>query len=812
MNQRPNVLLVDDQKLTHAVIGKALAEMDLNLISAYSGAEALRTIRNREISLVLMDLMMPGMNGIETTTRIREELAPGLVPVIFITAASQDEEAVRQAYEMGAVDFLYKPISPAILKAKVGVFAELHRQRMALEQRQEEYRDIIEAVATGILTLDMNWRIVEANDSACAQFQIEREELLGKQLSTILGREGQSLSDRISQLLDQSVAFSMQSTGRRADGTTFMADVRGSTIMLQGAPCVLMCVNDVSSYWNTTISEEEERGTLDPDDSQRLNELREAICTTGQETAPADDNLGAIAQALLKDFPCPVYVKDAHGVFVDCNRQMTEMFGIKREELVGQTVHSLLPEQTAYSFEASDQTLLTGRLPAQTFLKGTPTRSGEILHLAFHKAAFGIRDGMPEGIVGVIVDLTEYETKRRRIQEEQHLMNQILTGLEAAYIVVDQETDSIEDLNPVAETLLQEKRENLLGTSFTETICPQMACQECKRCREEPIREWHETEVRLSRGDGLVIPVRKNIFNTMRHGRQCMVMVLCDISRRKILEQQLSVAQRLESIGQLASGIAHEINTPIQYVGDNIRFLKGAANDLFAMVNTVVDNLDELPEEMAIVRETIEDRDYPFLTQEIPQAIEQSLEGVNRVAAIVRSMKQFSHPGNEEMVPFDLNVAVRNTIMVARNEWKYSSTVATDLDPALPPIVCNPADINLIILNLLVNAAHALSDIYGEDDPEKGTITISTRKDSGFVELTVSDNGPGIPEENIDKIYNPFFTTKEVGRGTGQGLALVHSAVVDRHSGSIKVETAAGKGTAFRIALPISQASQGESS
>ncbi len=582
--------------------------------------------------------------------------------------------------------------------------------------------------------------------------------------------------------------------------------------MLQGAPCVLMCVTDVTAYWNITIAEEEQRGTLDPDDSRRLDNLREALCGH-QPFAPAEDTgcpeaapFSAVTESLLEDFPCPVYVKDAHGVFLGCNSALTDLFGITQEDIIGKTVHALMPEQTAHSFEASDQALLTGRRRTQSFAKGMPTSSGKMVHLAFHKAVFGPRSDMPKGIVGIIVDQTESETRRRSLQEDLNLVREMLVGLEAAYVVVDMENDVIVDLNPVAEALLEESANTLVGATLTEMVCPRMACSECRRCREEPIREWHETEVRLTRKDGLVIPVRKNAFITMRHGRQCMVMVLNDISRRKVLEQQLSIAQRLESLGQLASGVAHEINTPIQYVGDNIRFLKGAANDLFAMVDAVAESLDKLPEPLHKVRETIEDRDYPFLTQEIPQAIEQSLEGVDRVAEIVRSMKQFSHPGNEEMIPYDINSAVKNTVIVARNEWKYSAEVHTDLAPDLPQVVCDPSDMNLIILNLLINAAHAVTDVFGSENPEKGTITISTKKLNGFVELAVSDNGSGIAAENLEKVFNPFFTTKEVGRGTGQGLALVHSAVVDRHSGSIDIETEVGKGTTFRITLPVSQA------
>ena len=191
-----------------------------------------------------------------------------------------------------------------------------------------------------------------------------------------------------------------------------------------------------------------------------------------------------------------------------------------------------------------------------------------------------------------------------------------------------------------------------------------------------------------------------------------------------------------------------------------------------------------------------------YLIEEIPKAIAQSLEGVGRVANIVRSMKEFSHPGTDEMQPVDLNKALECTLTVCRNEWKYVADVVTDLDPHLPPVHCMPGACNQVFLNLIINAAHAIADKQGNDSTKKGTITVSTRTDGDWVEVRVADTGTGIAEEHRTKVFDPFFTTKKVGRGTGQGLAIAHSVLVDKHGGTLSFDTEVGRGTTFIVRLP----------
>ncbi|MGO9863102.1 MAG: PAS domain S-box protein [Terriglobales bacterium] len=281
-----------------------------------------------------------------------------------------------------------------------------------------------------------------------------------------------------------------------------------------------------------------------------------------------------------------------------------------------------------------------------------------------------------------------------------------------------------------------------------------------------------------------------------------------DITESKLMRSQLFQAQKLESVGQLAAGIAHEINTPTQYIGDNVRFLKDAFRDLTSLVANY-ERLLAAAKGNTLSSETVQEiagavarADAGYLLEEIPKAIEQTLEGIDRVSKLVGAMKEFSHPDTKEKTLVDLNHSIQCTITVARNEWKYVADMETDFDPSLPPISCQPGEFNQVILNLIVNAAHAIADVVGKGGPAKGKIKVQTRDCPGWAEIRIQDTGTGIPEKARARIFDPFFTTKEIGKGTGQGLAIAHSVVVDKHDGSIHFETEDGKGTTFIIRLP----------
>lgn len=272
---------------------------------------------------------------------------------------------------------------------------------------------------------------------------------------------------------------------------------------------------------------------------------------------------------------------------------------------------------------------------------------------------------------------------------------------------------------------------------------------------------------------------------------------------------RLVQAQKMEAIGSLAAGVAHEINTPIQYVGDNLRFLQDCFGDLSTVQQAALE-LSEAVRAAEVAAEALErfesavrTADIEFLDEEIPSASGQALEGVQRVSEIVRALKDFSHPGQTEKAPVDLNKTVTNTLTVSRSEWKYVAEVETELDPDLPPVSAISGPLNQALLILIVNAAQALEDRIGDSEDEKGWIRVATSANDTSVVISVADNAGGIPEHVQARVFDPFFTTKEVGKGSGQGLGIARRAIVEQHGGDLRFEVRPGEGTTFMIELPL---------
>jgi signal transduction histidine kinase len=283
--------------------------------------------------------------------------------------------------------------------------------------------------------------------------------------------------------------------------------------------------------------------------------------------------------------------------------------------------------------------------------------------------------------------------------------------------------------------------------------------------------------------------------------------LLLDVTEVRRLARELTAAQKLESIGRLAAGVAHEINTPVQFVSDNVQFVRTALSDLDAVIaahralHATLPPAGDSADALRQIVELEDSADIDYLMENLPLALDSALEGLGRIATIVRSMKVFAHPDQAQKTEADLNQAIRSTLVVARNEYKYVARIDADYGE-LPPVPCHPGEINQVVLNLLINAAHAIGDVVAGTG-ELGVITLRTRCSGDFVEISIGDSGTGIPESIRDKIFDPFFTTKSVGVGTGQGLAIARSIIVNKHGGSLRFESEHGKGTTFYIRLPL---------
>jgi PAS domain S-box-containing protein len=359
------------------------------------------------------------------------------------------------------------------------------------------------------------------------------------------------------------------------------------------------------------------------------------------------------------------------------------------------------------------------------------------------------------------------------------------------------EAGAIRFANPAAVAMLGRSNADLVGRSLWTLVHPAdrdwllervAEVRPPRMCRIRGTEEsaWLEVEALLE-------------YANEHDGSRSIVFTARDVSERQRLELELRHAQKLESVGRLAAGIAHEINTPIQFIGDNVRFMEDSFADLVRLWAVYRSgDPDDLAARIRAVDETAEEIEMEYLLAEVPKAITQTLNGVHRVAGIVRAMKAFGHPGGEQKAPANLTEAILNTLVVANNEIKYVADVETDLAD-LPPVYCHLGDINQVVLNLLVNAAHAIAAA----DRGRGTIRVATRLEDEHVVIEVADTGTGVPPEIADKLFDQFFTTKEVGTGTGQGLSLVRTLVTDRHGGTIDFTSEVGAGTVFSVRLPL---------
>jgi PAS domain S-box-containing protein len=412
---------------------------------------------------------------------------------------------------------------------------------------------------------------------------------------------------------------------------------------------------------------------------------------------------------------------------------------------------------------------------------------------------------------GIVLDITE----RKNVERELMRIRTAIDDASDGVMLTDRQGRPVY-CNQAFQFLSGYTLEHLQQENFQVLFENRERFHDCYSAIQEG-RNWHGELILLNR-DGEAIPVdlRGGAVVDEQYSIAGMVFLLMDLreqkkteAHRKRMEMQLHHAQKLESIGQLAAGIAHEINTPVQFIGDNTRFLQDAYKDLAGIIRECMMLLeaarqyDALNDRTRLLQDALDHADVEYLMAEIPKAVQQSLEGVKRISGIVSAMKEFSHPGVNQKNAVDINKAVSSTITVARNEWKYVANLETDFDPEVASVPCMPGEFNQAILNILVNAAHAIEETVDSDKGEKGTIHVSTRKCDNKVEIRIRDNGPGIAEDIRNRVFDPFFTTKDVGRGTGQGLSIAYDVIVNKHQGSLTFETEEGCGTEFLICIPL---------
>jgi PAS domain S-box-containing protein len=505
-------------------------------------------------------------------------------------------------------------------------------------------------------------------------------------------------------------------------------------------------------------------------------------------------------QAFMDNTPMICALKDSHGILLYANKTCERHFP-HLSLLGGRMSFAWLPPEIAGTREEDAEVVRSGE--AIEAVHTVPAPGQEERHWLVYR--FPVPAGDGQTLVGVsALDITE----RRRVEDALRRQALILETIHDGVVVTDFR-GRVTSCNAAATRVLGKSHEEMIGAPMPLWSGAERVLAEIEEAIATAGR-WIG-EVLFSRGDGaeLVCETEMVPHRDEQGYETGRIAVIRDVTERRAMAQQMLQSQKLEAIGQLAAGIAHEINTPNQYVADNVHFLEGAFRDLFSSIEThralaeAARDVPELTEPVAASEETDRAADLPFLATEVPTAIRQSQDGLQRIAEIVRGVKAFAHPGGGSKTGVDLNAALTNVINVSRNEWKYVADIETTFEAGLPPVPCFAGEIDQVFLNILVNAAHAIGDVIVGQPGGRGRIGILTRRDGAHVEVRISDSGGGIPAEVAPRIFDPFFTTKPVGRGTGQGLAISHRLVVERHAGSLTFETTPGEGTTFVIRLPL---------
>ncbi len=518
--------------------------------------------------------------------------------------------------------------------------------------------------------------------------------------------------------------------------------------------------------------------------------------------------------ALLSSIDHYIWWKAPDGRFLGCNLAFARRHGFgSAQELVGLTDYDIpLFDGMADAFRADDASVAATRVPIKNRETWAEHPDADD-HTRYSKVPLIDENDDVVGVLGISTDITDRVAMEQRLAADRNLLDQILANIPYQIAWKDGEGRYL-GANRSYRTMIGLGEDQPIEGLRTDDLpgSPPEGRAEAEAADQQVISSGidclhHPRTVTGDDGRTRQLDVSRVALKSSNGNVTGLLTIYADHTEKFELQRKLDDASKMEAIGQLAAGVAHEINTPIQYVGDNLNFLETTSREVGQLLSTagslaakVLSGVDSTAEAEAMLAD-FDKADLDFLNEEVPRAVEQSLEGVVRVRKIVQALKEFAHPGKEEPEPTDLNRVIESTISVATNEWKYVADVVVELDPDLPLAECQAGQLGQVVLILVVNAAHAIADRYGDGGP-KGTITIRSMAQAGSVEISVNDDGGGIPDDVLPNIFQPFFTTKEVGKGSGQGLSLAHNIICRDHGGTLTVDTAPGTGTTFTISIP----------
>ncbi len=766
----------------HALHGPALAEVDARR----------RTVL--EILNRVLDYAQPGIVDAPVTKvpealgdellRAQENLLGSLAA--RVQAADRDLTFWRRVFEIANVLLLTFVLALGLrqsFRKREREARTLRSERQALHESNTLLLELYNQSPVMLYSIDAGARIVRANDAWLGR--------MGYSLEDVVGRETRDF----------------MTAGKRVQLTAACGDQPLHPDLLQHG-----FVTNLKIHFETATGE-----TLYASVSAQLvrddaGEPHGAHCIIIDETEHtlAVKDLDRARARLFDTFatmPVPMFHMDPDGRFLRANAATLRAFGVDDIAALNELGHEDLFAVAAHRVINNSTGIMTGE---PHFLVDARGRGLEVqLNLRL------IDDRDEPFLEGVFVDVTNLETARRAASVSREHYRRLYDATPVMMCSVDTQ-GRIAHVNRYWLGRMGYHADEVLNRNYLEFVA---ADAESKRELEQAVNEsltefMRPLQLMTRSGEILQGEIHGAPLRNRSGKLESVMCSFLDKTAEKAAErdrdrfaEELATAQKLEAIGQLSAGIAHEINTPSQYVSDNLAFLADAIGSVTPLLKALKDTDGRVPADMSALPPSA---DLDFLLAELPTALEQSQEGIRQIKNIVGAMKDFSHPGEEAMAPTDINRLLRSVVTIARNEWKYVATVDLQLDPELPAVPCVASSVNQAFLNIVVNAAHAISDRRADAPGHDGKITITSRAENGDAVISITDNGTGMDETTRQRVFNPFFTTKPVGRGTGQGLAIAHRIVTVTHSGRITVESELGEGTTFHLAFPLTTIASAE--
>ncbi|KIX11094.1 PAS domain S-box protein [Dethiosulfatarculus sandiegensis] len=785
------LVVEDDYQFKELItdILKQTGKLNYQIQHATTLKEAFELLDNNEaFDLAILDLHLPDSSGLETVQRLRaynKEL-----PILVLTG-QREERFAQRALEAGAQEFLLKEeVLPGLLLRSMRYAVERKHTEERLKESEQRQKAILDSVQVGIFVIDPEGHtIVETNPAALAMIGKTREEVIGRICHEFVCPilEGKCPLDKTSKTVDRSERELICS-----DGSLLPILKTVATINLNGKKHFLESFLDITQIKEAQVFLEKSRQKLEQEVGKRTKELEKAK-NQWESTFDAVPDL--------------IMIVDQNFNIIRANQAVAAHLKTTPRLLVGQKCFQLLHESKSIPENCPHLQMLKDGAHHMAEMTEKSLNSDLLLTASPLKDS----DGKVYASVHVARDISALKKAQRRLSEQVDFMRALVEAI--PYPVYLKNTQGkFTDCNRAFAQMYGKEKSEILGLNSFDLAPQELAdkhYQTDQALWKNRKSQIYEAKIISGKNKQLDVIINKAVFHDSDNNPLGIVGVVVDITERKRMAAQLIKAQRLDAIGQLAAGIAHEINTPTQYIHNNIEFLGEAFENVFGTAVSSPESNDDKPHENSTASSKngnpvlCAKEDFQGLSIDIKDALDGCLEGIERISAIVSSMRYFSHPGTDHKAPIDVNNALEHAITVSRNEWKYYADVKTQLDQDLPYLEGYAAPLNQAILNLIVNAAQAISQVLGENPKEKGLIHIKTQRLGQTIEIKITDNGPGIPEEILPRIFDPFFTTKEVGKGTGQGLALVNAIVVEKHGGNIEVETEIGKGTSFIIQLPV---------